>query len=61
MEKGEVESVEKEFEKSRDIVMEWTNDVCGERRVGGQRRKESEYWNEEVGRAVKNIKRTMFF
>ena len=36
---GEVESVEKEWEKFRDIVMECANDVCGMRRVGGQRRK----------------------
>ena len=36
---GEVESVEKEWETFRDIVMECTNDVCGMRRVGGQRRK----------------------
>ena len=49
---GEVESVEKEWEKFRDIVMECTNDVCGMRRVGGQRRMGSEWWNEEVGRAV---------
>ena len=32
--------------------MECTNDVCGMRNVGGQRRKGSEWWNEEVGRAV---------
>ena len=32
--------------KSRDIVMECTNDACGMRRVGGQRRKGSEWWNE---------------
>ena len=49
---GEVESVEKEWEKFRDIVLECTNDVCGMRRVGGQRRKGSKWWNEEVGRAV---------
>ena len=49
---GEVKSVEKEWEKFRDIVMECTNDVCGMRRVGGQRRMGSEWWNEEVGRAV---------
>ena len=36
---GEVESVEKEWEKFRDIVMECTNDVCGMRRVGGQRKR----------------------
>ena len=28
--------------KFRDIVMECTNDMCGMRRVGGQRKKESE-------------------
>ena len=32
--------------------MECTNDVCGMRRVGRQRRKGSEWWNEEVGRAA---------
>ena len=48
----EVESVEKEWEKFRDMVMACANDVCGMRRVGGQRRKGSEWWNEEVGRAV---------
>ena len=42
----------KEWEKFRDIVMECTNDVCGMRRVGGQRRKGSEWCNEEVDRAV---------
>ena len=45
---GEVESVEREWEKFRDIVMECTNDVFGMRRIGGQRRKGSEWWNEEV-------------
>ena len=54
---GEVESVEKEWEKFRDIVMECTNDVCGMRHVGGQRRKGSEWWNEEVGRAVAEKRR----
>ena len=49
---GEVESVEKEWEKFRDMVMECTNDVCGMSRVGGQRRKGGEWWNEEVGVAV---------
>ena len=39
-------------EMFRNIVMECTNDVCGMRRVGGQRRMRSEWWNEEVGRAV---------
>ena len=54
---GEVESVEKEWEKFRDIVMECTNDVCGMRRVDGQKRKRSEWWNEEVGRAVAEKRR----
>ena len=39
---GEVDSVEKEWEKFRDMVVECTNDVCGMRRVAGQRRKGSE-------------------
>ena len=37
--------------------MECTNDVCGMRRVGGQRRKGSEGWNEEVGRTVAENRR----
>ena len=49
---GEVESGEKEWEKFRDIVMECTNDICGMRRVGEQRRKGSEWWNVEVGGTV---------
>ena len=48
---GEVESVE-EWEKFRDMAMECTTDVSGMRRVGRQRRKGSEWWNEEVGREV---------
>ena len=32
--------------------MECTNDVCGMRRVGWQRRKGSKLWNKKVGRAV---------
>ena len=44
-------------EKFRDIVMECTNEVCGMRRVGEQRRKGSEWWNEEVGRAVAEKRR----
>ena len=43
----EVESVEKEWEKFREIVMECTNDVCNMRHVGGQRRKRSECWNKK--------------
>ena len=41
----------------RDIVMVCTKYVCGTRRVGGQRRKGSEWWNEEVGRAVAEKRR----
>ena len=37
--------------------VECTNDVCGMRRVGGQRRKGREWWNEEVGRAVAKKRR----
>ena len=50
---GEVETVEKEWENFRDIVMECTNDECGMRRVDGQRRKGSDWWNEDVGSAIK--------
>ena len=49
--------MEKEWEKFRDIVMECTNGVCGMRRAGGQRGKGSEWWNEEVGRAVAKKRR----
>ena len=44
---GECGGVGKKF---RYIVMECTNDVCDMRRVSGQRRKGSEWWNEELGR-----------
>ena len=54
---GEVESVEKEWEKFRDKVMEHTNDVCGMRHVGGQVRKWSEWWNEVMGKAVAKKRR----
>ena len=40
---GVVESVEKEWEMFRDTVMECTYDVCGMGRVGGYRRKGSEW------------------
>ena len=49
--------MEKEWEKFGDIVIECINDVCGMRRVGGQGRKGSEWWNEEVGRAVAGKRR----
>ena len=37
--------------------MECTNDVCGMRRVGRQRIKGSEWWNEGVGKAVAEKRR----
>ena len=49
--------VGREWEKFRVIVMECTNDACDTRRVGGQRRKGSEWWNEEVGRAYPEKRR----
>ena len=49
--------MEKEWEKFRDMVMECTNDVCNMRRVSGRRRNGSEWWNEEVGRAVAGKRR----
>ena len=49
--------MEKEWEKFRDRAMECTNDACGMRHVGWQRRKGSEWWNEEVGRAVAEKRR----
>ena len=55
---GEVESEKREWEKFKDIVMECTNDVCGMRNVGEQRRKGSEWWDEEVSRAVAEKRRT---
>ena len=41
----------------RYIMMERTIDVCGVRRVGGQGRKGSEWWNEEVSVAVAGKRR----
>ena len=52
-----MESVKRQWEKFRDIPMECTNDVCGMRRVGGQRMKGSEWWNEEDGGAVAEKRR----
>ena len=37
--------------------MECTNDVCGMSCVGCQKRKMSEWWNEELGRALAEKKR----
>ena len=53
----EVESVETEWEMFRDIVKECTDEVCGVRRVGGQRNKRSEWWSEEVGVVVAEKRR----
>ena len=57
---GDVKSVEKELEKVRGIVKECinTNDVCAMRNVDRKSRKESEWWNEEVGVAVSKKNRT---
>ena len=54
---GKVESVETEWGKFRDIVLECTDDVCGMRRVGRQRRKGSEWFNEEVCTVVAKKRR----
>ena len=51
--------MEWEWEKFRDIVIEGTNDVCDMRRVGEQRKKGSEWWNEEVDRAVAEKRRAI--
>ena len=40
---------ETKWEMFRDIVKECINDICGVKRVYGQRRKESERWGEEIG------------
>ena len=53
---GEVESVEKKWEKFRDMVMECTNDMCSIRRVGGQKRKWSEWWNEVGGEVAEKLR-----
>ena len=37
--------MEKEWKTFKDIVIEWSNDVCDMRPVGGQRREGSEWWN----------------
>ena len=47
----------KEWRKFRDIVMECATDVCGMRRDSVQRRKGSEWWNEQVGRVVAERRR----
>ena len=56
---GEVESVEKEWEKFRDMVIECPSFVCGMKRVGEQRRKGSEWWNKEVSRTVAEKRRAL--
>ena len=49
---GEVESVEEEWEKFRDMVMKCTNYVSGMRRVGVNKSNGNEWWNEKVDWAV---------
>ena len=55
---AEVESVQKEWEKFRDIVKGCTNDICGMRCVGGQRRKGSKWWSAGVVLAVAENRRS---
>ena len=50
-------SVETKLEMFRDIVKEFTSDVCGMRRVGGQRRKRSEWWSDKVSVVEKEMRR----
>ena len=45
--------------KSSEIEMECSNDVRGMRRVSGQRRKASEWCNEEVDGAVTEKRRVL--
>ena len=47
--------MEMEWEKFRDIVMGCTNDVCGMRRVGGQRRNWCEWWHEVVSELKREV------
>ena len=55
---GEVESVEKEWEKFSDMVMECTNDVhMWHETCRRAEKKGSEWWNEEVGMAVAEKRR----
>lgn len=46
-------SVEGEWVRFRDGVNQCAREVCGVRYVGGQRRKGSEWWSEEVREAVR--------
>ena len=43
--------------RGKSSEIQYTNDGCGMRRVGGERRKRSEFWNEEVGGAVTEKRR----
>ena len=50
-ERGE-DGVEEEWRCFKEEVLKCAEEVCGRRRVGGSRRKGSEWWNEEVSLAV---------
>ena len=54
---GEERSVEQEWVFFRDSVLKIAKEVCGSRRVGGNRRRGSEWWNEEVRMVVEEKKR----
>jgi len=49
---GEIESVEEEWSKFKNGVVESAREICGVRKVGGKRRKGSEWWNDVVREAV---------
>ena len=49
---GERVGVEEEWAMFNGSVMKCAREVCGMRRVGGGRRKGSEWWNDEVSEAV---------
>ncbi len=48
----EGERVEEEWQCFKDEIMKCAKGVCGMRRVGGVRRKGSEWWSDEVREAV---------
>ena len=47
-----IDGVEEEWRKFKEGVLGCAQEVCGVRRVGGARRKGSEWWNEEIREAV---------
>ena len=48
----EIAAVEEEWNKFKNGVLGCASEVCGVRRLGGARRKGSEWWNEEMREAV---------